>query len=221
MSQKQIPNDVEAGQAIYSRLVLAIYDLYVLGLSNHLIWKCPTRRLLDNYDMHLSSRHLDVGVGTGYLLAKCHYPVEHPEITLLDLNSNSLAATAKRLRHYQPKSYRHNVFEPLPFKGEEFDSIGMNYLLHCLPGNMTEKAVVFDNLLEVLAPSGVMFGSTLLQGQTKMSPMARRLMGVYNRKGIFSNTEDNLETLEKILADRFTNYSLEQVGCAAIFSAVK
>jgi len=217
--QKQ--HDVEAGQAIYSRLVLSIYDLYVLGLSNHLIWKCPTRRLLDNYNAHITSRHLDVGVGTGYLLDKCCFPVLHPEITLLDLNPNSLAATARRLRHYQPQSCRHNIFEPLPFEREHFESVGINYLLHCLPGKMDEKAVVFDNLLEVLAPGGVVFGSTLLQGKTKMSPVARKLMGIYNRKGIFSNTEDSIEALEKILAERFTDYTLEQVGCAAIFSAVK
>lgn len=221
MSQRQTPNDVEAGQAVYSRLVLAIYDLYVLGLSNHLIWKCPTRRLLDNYDAHVSARHLDVGVGTGYLLDKCCFPALDPEITLLDLNPNSLAATAKRLRHYQPRCCQHNIFEPLPFEKEHFESVGINYLLHCLPGTMQKKGVVFDNLREVLTPGGVVFGSTLLQGQTKMSPAARKLMGIYNRKGIFTNTNDTIEALETILAERFSAYSLEQVGCAAIFSAVK
>jgi len=214
-------HEVEAGQAVYSRLVLSIYDLYVLGLSNHLIWKCPTRLLIHNYNAHASDRHLDVGVGTGYLLDKCCFPVMNPDITLLDLNPNSLAAAAKRLRHYQPRCCQHNIFEPPPFSGEHFDSIGINYLLHCLPGSMEEKAVVFDNLLEVLAPGGVLFGSTLLQGDTKMSPAARKLMAVYNRKGIFSNTQDTYGALEKILADRFTSYHLEQIGCVAIFSAIK
>jgi ubiquinone/menaquinone biosynthesis C-methylase UbiE len=212
---------VEAGQAIYSRLVLSIYDLYVLGLSNHLIWRCPTRRLLDNYDAHASARHLDVGVGTGYFLDKCCFPVLRPALTLLDLNPNSLAASAKRLRHYQPQRCRHNIFEPLPFKGEQFDSIGINYLLHCLPGSMEDKAVVFDHLLEVLAPGGVLFGSSLVQGTTKMSPAARKLMALYNRKGIFSNRRDTTEALERILAERFADYSLEQVGSVAIFSAAK
>ncbi len=27
-----------------------------------------------------------------------------------------------------------------------FDSIGLNFLLHCLPGTLREKAIVFDHL---------------------------------------------------------------------------
>ena len=56
--------DVEAGQAVYSRRVLGIYDILVLGLSNRWIWKCPTKHLLEHYNRCLSSNHLDVGVGT-------------------------------------------------------------------------------------------------------------------------------------------------------------
>lgn len=215
-----INQEVEAGQAVYSRLVLAIYDLYVLGLSNHLIWKCPTRRILDNFNQHISGNHLDVGVGTGYLLDKCHFPVANPDVSLLDLNQNSLDVTAQRIARYQPQSYRHNIFEPLPLEAKHFDSISINYLLHCLPGNLESKAVVFDNLLAVLNPGGVIFGSTLLQGDTRRSWVAKRLMAIYNRKGIFSTREDNAVALEKILSEKFSSYSLEIVGCAAIFSAV-
>ncbi|GEO17911.1 hypothetical protein [Microvirga aerophila] len=38
---------VMAGQAVYTRRTLDVYDVVVLGLSNALIWKCPTTRLLD------------------------------------------------------------------------------------------------------------------------------------------------------------------------------
>jgi len=214
-------SEVEAGQAVYSKLVLAIYDFYVLGISNHLIWKCPTQWLMDNYHEHVSANHLDVGVGTGYLLDRCRFPVSEPAVALLDLNQNSLDVTAKRIRRYQPSCYRHNIFDPLPFAGPRFDSIGMNYLLHCLPGTMASKAVVFDNLLEVLNPGGVIFGSTLVADEASQGWAARKLMAVYNRKGIFSNREDRTDALEKILSERFADYSLDRVGCAAIFSAVK
>ena len=42
--------DVDAiarAHAIYTPSMLSIYDLLVHGLSNHLAWRCPTRRLLD------------------------------------------------------------------------------------------------------------------------------------------------------------------------------
>jgi len=217
----KLSSEVEAGQAVYSNLVLAIYDFYVLGVSNHLIWKCPTQWLLDNYNENISSKHLDVGVGTGYLLDKCQFPVSEPEVSLLDLNQNSLDVTAKRISRHNPVSYRHNVFDPMPFDGPQFDSIGMNYLLHCLPGTMESKSVVFDNLLEVLNPGGVIFGSTLVADEERQGWAARKLMAIYNRKGIFSNREDSTEALEKVLSERFSEYSLDRVGCAAIFSAVK
>jgi hypothetical protein len=35
------PLDSRAGQAVYSRWTLQLYDLYVLGLSCRLAWRCP------------------------------------------------------------------------------------------------------------------------------------------------------------------------------------
>jgi hypothetical protein len=34
------PEQVAAGQAVYTKRMLGIYDLLVLGLSNRLIWRC-------------------------------------------------------------------------------------------------------------------------------------------------------------------------------------
>ena len=51
---------------------------------------------------HVGARHLDVGVGTGWFLDHCRWPVESPKITLLDLNENSLAVASKRIRRHAP-----------------------------------------------------------------------------------------------------------------------
>ena len=80
------PEQVVAGQAVYSRRALHLYDPIVLGLSNRLIWKCPTPRLLTHYERHVTANHLDVGVGTGYFLDRCRFPSTTPRIALLDLN---------------------------------------------------------------------------------------------------------------------------------------
>jgi hypothetical protein len=41
------PEQVAAGHAVYTKRMLGIYDFLVLGLSNRLIWRCPTRRLVE------------------------------------------------------------------------------------------------------------------------------------------------------------------------------
>jgi len=68
------PEQIHAGQAIYTPRMLYFYDLRVLAASNRWIWKCPTSRLLAHYDRHVSGNHLDVGVGSGYFLARRHFP---------------------------------------------------------------------------------------------------------------------------------------------------
>ncbi len=209
---------IDAGQAVYSDRVLKIYDLLVHGFSNHLLWRCPTRRLLDLNNRHLSARHLDVGVGSGYFLDRARFPDEKPEITLLDLNPSCLAYASKRIARYAPRTVQADVFQPLPEIGT-FESIGMTYLLHCLPGSITEKALVFDHVAARAAPGATIFGATLLQGDAPRSRGARRLMATYNRKGVFSNEADRFQDLEAALTSRFSAVELERVGCAALFSA--
>jgi len=215
ISQQQ----VEAGQAVYTKPVLAFYDGFVLGFSNRWVWRCPSARILALYDRHVTANHLDVGVGTGFFLDRCRFPESAPRLALMDLNPNALEACARRVARYQPSSHRHNVLEPIAFEDEPFASIGLSYLLHCLPGTMTSKAVVFDHLKPLLRPDGVIFGATLLQGGVPRSWGARRLMKLYNAKGIFSNRDDDLEVLRAELGRRFHDVQIEVVGCAALFSA--
>jgi SAM-dependent methyltransferase len=215
----EMSRDVEAGQAVYSHAVLAIYDLYVFGLSNRFIWKCQTDRLLNNYDANISANHLEIGVGSGFLLDRCRFPVESPNVALLDLNENSLEVTMNRIKRYAPVSFRRNVLESFSIGPQKYDSIGMNYLLHCLPGSMLSKAVVFENILDVLNTDGVVFGSTLVQPGAQVGWLAQKMMDIYNRKGIFSNHEDRVDDLENILSTHFTQHSIEVCGAAAIFSA--
>jgi SAM-dependent methyltransferase len=212
--------DVLAGQAVYSKTTLTLYDFVVLGISNRLVWRCPTARLLDFYNTHISANHLDVGVGTGFYLDRCSWP-DQPRIVLVDLNPNSLEVTAQRIKRHHPKRYRRNILAPLHLEEEGFHSIGLNYLLHCLPGDIHSKGMVFDHINDYLQPGGTVFGSTLLQGGVPRSGLARRLMQVYNKKGIFCNVNDDLEGLTETLASRFGEISVEAVGCVALFWARK
>jgi ubiquinone/menaquinone biosynthesis C-methylase UbiE len=212
------PEEVEAGQAVYSPMVLRTYDWVVLGLSNHLLWRCSTAELRRLYDRNVSARHLDIGVGTGYFLDKATWPVADPDITLLDLNPNCLVVAAKRIRRYAPKAVLANILEPLP-PHEAFKSASLCYLLHCVPGTIREKAVAFDHLRPLLAPGARVFGATILQGRVPRSRPAQALMNLYNRKGIFSNAADTLEDLETALNQRFSSVKLEMKGVVALFEA--
>jgi hypothetical protein len=135
----------------------------------------------------------------------------------MDLNETSLSFTAQRLTRYKPTIYRRNVLEPISIDGRVFDSIALNYLLHCLPGTIIDKSVVFDHLYQHLAPGGVIFGSTILGSGIQPNFFAKRLMKIYNQKRVFCNTADDLTTFEQCLAERYSDYSLKVTGCAAMF----
>lgn len=210
---------VRAGQAAYTRRSLALYDLLVLGLSNRWIWRCPTDRILALYRRHVTGNHLDCGVGTGFYLDRCGFPGPDPRILLIDLNPDCLAVAAARIGRYRPQVHRANLLAPLAGAPSGFDSVSLAYLLHCLPGAIPEKAVVFDHLKALANPGAVIFGATLLSDGVPRGGLARRLAGLYNRKGIFSNRDDGLADLEDALAQRFEILELETVGCAALFAA--
>lgn len=207
-----------AGQAVYSATVLKLYDWWVLGISNRWIWQCPTPHLLKHFNDHVTSNHLDVGVGTGYFLDHAQFPSATPRLALLDLNPTCLQVTAKRVARYTPTLYHANVLEPLNLDAPRFDSISITYLLHCLPGAIQGKGVVFEHLLPLLNTGGIIFGATLLGNGVERNWAARQLMEFYNAKKIFSNVDDDLKSLQEVLHQYFAAPSIEVKGCAALFS---
>jgi SAM-dependent methyltransferase len=218
MTDPSLAPEVRAGQAVYSKAVLAVYDQVVLGLFCRFVWRCPSRHILDLYRQHLTANHLDAGVGTGYFLDKCAFPSPQPRLALLDLNPNSLEVAGRRLARYRVETYRANVLDPLTIPGPRFDSVGVNFLLHCLPGPLPAKAVALDHLKAVLNPGGVLFGSTLLAGGVKRPPPARLLMRFFNAVGVFGNAGDDLDGLTAELTGRFADVSVHVIGCLALFS---
>jgi ubiquinone/menaquinone biosynthesis C-methylase UbiE len=212
--------EVEAAQAVYTPAVLAVYDWFVLGFSSRFAWRCSRTEMLALYDQHVGPRHLDIGVGTGFFLDKCRWPVARPELTLLDVNSYSLRAAARRTERFRPRLVQANVLESLDLGEARFDSIGMNFLLHCLPGPAEEKATkVASNVTRHLGPNGVVFGSTILGRGVRHNVLGRSLLAVYNKKGIFSNRHDDLEGLKRALAGVFSDVRVDLKGTVALFSA--
>ncbi|GIG86128.1 class I SAM-dependent methyltransferase [Plantactinospora endophytica] len=218
--------EVIAGQAVYNRVVLAGYDVFVLGFSCQFVWRCPKRHMLANYQRNVGARHVEFGAGTAYFLDRCDFPSVPPELTLVDLNPTVLRVSAARVARHSPATVRADVLQPLPFddgrlRAGHYDSVGANFLLHCLPGTWAEKGAVLDNAAAALRPGGRVFGSTILSSGVPVRAPARRLMKVYNARGIFHNADDDLAGLRWQLDQRFTDIEITVRGCVALFEATK
>ncbi|MDV8057028.1 MULTISPECIES: class I SAM-dependent methyltransferase [unclassified Rhodococcus (in: high G+C Gram-positive bacteria)] len=205
------------GAAPYSKLFLAIYDLWVIRLSNDYGWRCNRKHFVDLYRERIGRRHLEVGPGSGWVLANIDLPT-NIDLTLVDLNANSLEHTDSRL-DVSPTLIEHDVMRPLPENVDTFDSVSINYVLHCLPGDWSTKSVALTNLANVLRPEGVLFGSTVIGVDQKYTALGAALMFAYNRIGAFGNRHDDLPGLRQVLSDRFEQVEVTMVGNVALFVA--
>jgi SAM-dependent methyltransferase len=212
--------DTSKGAQVYTSLSLKLYDWWVLNISNSYAWRCKTVPvLLDHFQHHLGKQHLDIGVGTGYYLAKSLHKSQN--ITLLDLNPNSLKASQTRIGTERiTECIQHDVFAPLPerLKGS-YDSISLFYLLHCLPGDMAIKSGIIGNVASALKTSGVVYGATILGKDVEHNVFARELMNIYNKKGIFCNDFDSPKSLHEALSLHFKQVNITLIGAVALFSA--
>lgn len=209
--------DTSAGAAVYSPLTLKLYDFVVLRFSNRFVWNCRTDEdLLPFFKQHLGQRHLDVGVGTGYYLAKTEFKASQ-ELALLDLNDSSLKMAAARAGR-PCDLFSGDIMKPNPLPSDRvFDSISMFYLYHCLPGTMEEKAAALANLSPYLAPGGIMYGATILGKSANHNVIGRRLIDVYNTKGVFGNRHDTLEGIRLALQHHFQRVDIRQKGKVGLF----
>ena len=205
------------GQAGYNPVMLAIYDLWVLGFMSRVVLHVPIPPFVENYRAHLGRRHLDVGPGTGYFLEKAA-PPEDTEITLLDPNPHVLRRAGKRLASLSPHLVEADVMKPLPVAGR-FDSAALSFVLPCLRGPDSNKAIAIRNIADVLTPEGVLFGGTVLGLGERHTRPARAFLRAANKQGGFDNAGDTAEGLRAILTESFHDVAAETVGSAAMFTA--
>ena len=205
---------------LYNRGILSLYDAYVLGFSNTFAWRCPTKYLLAHYHAHVGSRHLDIGPGTGFFLDRCKFPEQNPQIDLLDINEAPLKNTSERIRRYHPRTHVGDIYNPPASIQGPYQSIGINYVLHCLPGTLTEKGdPILEQWVKTLSCNqGCLFGSTILGQSVRHNLLGRSLMQFYNDRKIFDNQNDELADLEQLMNRHFARHTLEVKGCVALFA---
>ena len=172
-------------QKYFSRPFLLVYDLCLYGVISRWLWRVPTRQLDALYMRHISNNHLEAGVGTGYLLNRVQFTQARPRVALMDLNASCLRKTQRRVARYAPESYIQNLLLPVHHPIAAFDSIAINYVLHCVPGAFPVKGQVFEHLLPLLQPGGTLFGSTVLGQGVQKNLLARGFMALMNKLGVF------------------------------------
>ncbi len=208
-----------AGQAVYTRAFLSFYDAVVYGFNSPVLWRCPKARLVRHYDENVSARHLDVGVATGALLDACRFPVAAPELTLMDLNPNSLAAASRRLARYAPRTHQANVLEDWRLEPGTYESVALTHILHCLPGTMAAKGAAFEQAHRTLVPGGTLFGATILGTGVRLSAAAHAAIDLNNRLGVLHNRDDGPAALDAALAGVFPDRTVRIHGTVALFTA--
>ena len=214
-------NDIHLriGQAFFSLMSHGLYDLFLYHFVTGFFWQCDTQKIKDNYFDNISNNHLEIGVGTAYLLQGILSEEYKPRLALMDLNKNCLTKAAKKLEDFMPETYLQNVLDPINQPIKKFDSIGMNYVLHCVEGSFKTKSIVFKHMKTLLNRGGVLFGATLLNAGVQRSIFSRVFMKLLNWLCIFNNSEDNLEDFEKGLNQHFYQVDIKIMGCAVIFNA--
>ena len=194
------------GQSDYTRLLLDLYDPVVIGFVSWFVWHCPVEPILEGYRQHIRNRHLDVGPGTGYFIDKSGL-ADGSRVTIVDPNRNVLDHAARRLRRLDVTAVEADVLKRLPVDGP-FDSAALNLVIHCLPGPLSRKAAAVANVAAVLAPTGVLFGASVLGTSASHSWLARRVLAAFNWRGAFDNLDDTEEGLREILAASFDQVEL-------------
>lgn len=214
--------DVILGQAVYTPFFLNIYDIFVIRFSNKYFWRCHPYKTIELYNRNMSDNHLEIGVGTGYYL-KAGNRKNNTHFGLLDLNKNSLNKTEKELSNLgidTIEAYCHNALEKFPFTNAKYDSVAINYLLHCIPGSIKEKLdSIFNNIISSLEAGRkvTIFGSTIICDEDKHTKLSNAVMSFYQRKGIFHNQLDTYADLQSSLNSYSKDFSVELTGCVALF----
>ena len=205
-----------------SKIIYSIYDSVLLKIACPIVWKCNTKDILKLYNKNISPNHLDIGCGTGYFIKNCKQLPKNLRLMVMDINKKSMEISKKELANYNPTVIQHNILNPLPKDIPKFDSIGANFLMHCLPGkNMRSKNIAFKNIAEKLNPNGVFFGSTFIIKDHKLNIITKIWTNLFNKIGLLNNKQDTIQDLEKNLKQHFKKTHIEIKGHCAMFVGKK
>lgn len=140
------------------------------------------------------------------------------EVSVLDLNPNCLEDAKQALKRPDMPTFLADVLQPLPLT-EKYDSISTFYLIHCLPGPLEKKMVLFTNLKKHLTEDGTVYGTTILGMGVSFNWFGRIIMHFLNKNRIFDNRGDGEVEFREALKRDYKMVKTELVGNILLFSA--
>ena len=194
-----------------NNLIFNNYDYFVNKINCKYVWKCDQRHIKKLYANNITNKHLEIGPGTGYFIKKYQFN----NLNLVDINKNILNNSKKNLINncQNIKINNKNIFQNNNKINEDITSIGMSYVLHCVPNNL-DKSI--DNLVENIETNNqiTIFGSTVIPNKKDFLAMTE--IYTLNTLGIFNNINHNKEQLNFII-DKY-NGTLNQIGNVLLFN---
>lgn len=217
-NQEATTSKTKLSQNYFNKVSLIFYDLILYGVISKYAWGSSIARLDSHYKKYVRSNHLEVGVGTGFLLNRVAFDSIQPRLALMDLSRDCLEKTKLKVSRYAPETYIQNLLEPIGYDIPQFESIGVNYVMHCVPGNLIEKSIAFSHLQPLLSKEGVLFGTTVLSEDVHKNLLAKPVMWFLNFLGIFNNRGDNARDLKNYFENNFHLIEFEVIGVTAFFA---
>jgi len=194
---------------------LNVYDFLVNDINCNYVWRCNKKNIIKNYQENIGENHLEIGPGTGYFL-KDNYNIKN--LFLVDINKDTLEYSQKNLKNYYKNIIKieHNIFTT-ELKLNDIDSVGLNYVIHCVPGRIENN---IDNLINNINNNKPIkfFGSSVVSDinlQTKISECELLFL---NKFKIFNNKEDISFNLINYLEINKIKYDYKIIGNVLVFS---
>ena len=193
-----------------SNILLNNYDYFVNNLNCKYVWNCNQNIIKDLYKNNLSKNHIEIGPGTGYFLKQNQFD----SLYLLDINNDILNDSFKNLKNNSKKIVKinKNIFNKNnQIKINNVNSIGLSYVLHCVPNTLD---ISLNYLVNNLNKKDVtLFGSTVIPTNTHI--LASSELFFLNKLGIFNNLNHNLEQLKNF--SKNYDHEINVVGNVLVF----
>tara|TARA_B100000161_G_C33521009_1_gene401099 strand:+ start:47 stop:673 length:627 start_codon:yes stop_codon:yes gene_type:complete len=193
---------------------LKFYDYLVNDINCNYAWRCHKSNIFENYKNNIKKNHLEIGPGTGYFL-KNNYQIN--KLYIMDINDDTLSFTKKNLDSvYNIESINHNIFSD-KLKIKDLNSVGLNYVLHCVPGRLEDNV---DNLINNLESNNKInfFGATVVSDKNLQNTLSSVELFFLNKYNIFNNELDTSENLINYLKYNQIKFHKKIVGNVLIFS---
>ena len=136
----------------------------------------------------------------------------------MDINNETLNFTKEKLKNkYNTISkINHNIFED-KYELNNLNSVGLNYVLHCVPGKLENK---MDNLINNLSSNNNIkyFGATVVNNKHLQTNLSKLELYFLNKYKIFNNKNDDFYNLINYFKLNKIDYKYKIIGNVFIFS---